>query len=98
MVWPQVMLQQQGFHPDEEDTKWWMFGPTTVSALTTFQACSGLPESGVCDEATWHALLGANAKPEDIDLVFSGDSDDEDMDQISDGRVYLLGEQRWSKY
>eukprot|EP00892_Ulva_mutabilis_P012576 jgi/Ulvmu1/9691/UM055_0029.1 len=93
-----VMLQQQGFHPEEEDVKWWMFGSSTVRALSTFQACSGLPETGVCDVATWHALMGDNAKPQDIDLVFSGDSDDEDLEQIADGRVYLLGEQRWSKY
>lgn len=91
------MLQQQGFHPDEEDTQWWMFGPTTVSAISTFQACSGLPESGVCDALTWRALLGPDATPEGIDLVFSGDSDDEDMEE-TEGRVYLLGEQRWSKY
>jgi hypothetical protein len=52
----------------------------------------------VCDAATWRALLGGgdHISPADIDSVWSGGSDDEDLD-TSDGRVYLLGEQRWAK-
>jgi hypothetical protein len=33
------------------------------------QACQGLPESGVCDERTWLALLGPDATPEALDEV-----------------------------
>jgi peptidoglycan hydrolase-like protein with peptidoglycan-binding domain len=29
------------------------FGDGTMNALKAFQACSGLPESGVCDARTW---------------------------------------------
>ncbi|EIE27431.1 hypothetical protein COCSUDRAFT_45859 [Coccomyxa subellipsoidea C-169] len=36
----------------------WFFGNQTLSALLTFQASVGLPETGACDEATWNALLG----------------------------------------
>jgi peptidoglycan hydrolase-like protein with peptidoglycan-binding domain len=73
-----------------------MFGASTLSAVTTFQACCGLPETGVCDVETWTALLGPKAQPQDIENVFSGDSDDEDLEEQGVGRVYLLGEQRWS--
>ena len=60
----QVLLKKNGYYCDEEDTKWWMFGGSTMAALQTFQACSGLPESGVCDERTWHGLMGDGACPE----------------------------------
>ena len=86
----QVLLREHGFHADENDSQWWMFGPTTLSAVTTFQACNGLPESGICCEATWRRLMGAGGTPQDIDKVFSGDSEDEDLEQQGDGRVYLL--------
>ena len=33
---------------------------------------------------------------QDIDLWWSGDGDDEDMEALGQGAVYLLGEQRWS--
>ena len=33
----QVKLREHGFHADEDETRWWMVGSTTVSALTTFQ-------------------------------------------------------------
>jgi peptidoglycan hydrolase-like protein with peptidoglycan-binding domain len=92
----QVKLKHNGYYPDEEDCKWWMFGPSTLSAVTTFQACCGLPETGVCDRETWKALMGTTARPQDIENVFSGDSDDEDLEEQGVGRVYLLGEQRWS--
>lgn len=51
-------LAAQGFHSGDEDMEDWYFGPSTQSALLTFQACSGLEESGVADQATWRALLG----------------------------------------
>jgi hypothetical protein len=37
--------------------------------MLCLQACSGLPESGVCDERTWLALLGPEATPEDLEEV-----------------------------
>jgi peptidoglycan hydrolase-like protein with peptidoglycan-binding domain len=95
-----------GFHADSEDTKWWMFGVSTVSAVQTFQACNGLPESGVCCNRTWAALAstepaaalaGTDAHPHHLDLWRSGDSDDEDLEAVADGHVYLLGEQRWAR-
>jgi hypothetical protein len=92
----QVKLAEHGFYPDEDDSKWWMFGSTTLSALSTFQACNSLPDTGACDMATWKVLMGADARPEDIDKVFSGDSDDEDMEEQGLGRVYLMGEHRWA--
>lgn len=91
----QVKLRENGYWADEDDMKWWQFGSTTASALQTFQACAGVPESGVCDAATWRGLLGPAAMPADIDAVRSGGSDDEDLDDDT-GRVYLLGEQRWA--
>ena len=45
---------------------------------------------------TWQALLGDSATPEMIDKIFSGESDDEDMGQLGEGMVWLLGEQRWA--
>jgi hypothetical protein len=42
--------------------------------LLVLQACNGLPESGVCDERTWLALLGADATPEDLDEVSQCDA------------------------
>jgi hypothetical protein len=33
------------------------------------QACSGLPETGVTDEATWLALMGPDATPEQLHEV-----------------------------
>jgi hypothetical protein len=37
-----------------------------------------------------------NTCVQDIDLWWSGDADDEDMEEKGQGAVYLLGEQRWS--
>ncbi len=51
-------LATQGFHSGDEDMEDWYFGPSTQSALLTFQACNGLEESGVTDQPTWRALLG----------------------------------------
>lgn len=93
----QIKLREHGFHPDDDDSKWWMFGASTLSAVSTFQACNGLPESGVCCEATWAVLMGKGGAPEHIDKVFSHDSDDEDLEEQGEGRVYLMGEQRWSR-
>ncbi|KAG2494501.1 hypothetical protein HYH03_007270 [Edaphochlamys debaryana] len=102
----QVALSNAGFHPSDDDMRWWQFGDTTNNALRYFQGCSGLPESGVADERTWRALLGPDAQPSDmfsLKLEKQANSDDEDngfeadMDGVTKGRVWLIGEQRWEK-
>ncbi|EFJ50292.1 hypothetical protein VOLCADRAFT_103883 [Volvox carteri f. nagariensis] len=101
----QVALANSGFYCGEDDMRWWQFGDATLTALKYFQSCSSIPESGVCDERTWRALLGREASPADLYLVRlnkvnSDDEDggfDDDMDGISQGRVWLLGEQRWER-
>ncbi|KAG2424695.1 hypothetical protein HXX76_014271 [Chlamydomonas incerta] len=109
----QVALSNCGFHTDEDDMLWWQFGDSTLNALRFYQSCNGLPESGVCDERTWRSLIAANApevenpQPHDIyglrlNRGSAGGSDDEDnfeedMEGITKGRVWLLGEQRWEK-
>lgn len=60
------------------------------------QACHGLPETGVADEGTWQRLMKPEAEPADIHKVISNDETDDDM-QASEGKVWLLGEQRWAK-
>jgi len=58
----QVALENAGMSCGDDDEQWWQFGDSTYSALVTFQACSGLPESGVADERTWRSLLLASAQ------------------------------------
>lgn len=93
----QILLERAGYGVDEDELRWWQFGSTTANALSTFQACEGLPETGVSDARTWRRLMGSeNARPEDITNVCSGDSNDEDLEDMT-GRVWLLGEQRWAR-
>jgi peptidoglycan hydrolase-like protein with peptidoglycan-binding domain len=93
-----VALGRAGFHCGEDDMRWWMFGDPTGNALRTFQASSKLPESGVCDERTWLALLGAGAQPRMVDELKADDSEfEDDMAAPHEGAVWLLGEQRWSR-
>lgn len=49
------------------------------NSLPPPQACSGYPESGVCDGATWRLLLGEDAQPSDLARLKSGESDDDDL-------------------
>ena len=93
-------------HCGDDDEQWWQFGDATHNALVTFQACSGLPESGVADERTWRKLLSVANKdvdpssfvPADVDSLTSGDVNDDDMlGNHHSGMVFLLGEQRWAK-
>jgi Putative peptidoglycan binding domain len=94
----QVCLGRQGYHCGDDEMRWWQFGSSTADALKTFQACSGLPESGVTDEATWQALLGPGAAPADlVNVVGSESSYEDDMTQPEEGAVWLIGEQRWSR-
>ena len=53
-----VALSAAGFYCGESDETEWLFGEGTLNALLTFQACSGVAETGVTDAATWRALLG----------------------------------------
>ena len=55
-------MDRKGFCVAEDEGEFWFFGGSTVNALRTFQACEGLPESGVVDEASWLALCGEDAE------------------------------------
>lgn len=91
-----MALANAGYYTDEDEARWWNFGDTTLAALKTFQACSGLPESGVCDSSTWAALLGPRSSPADITTLRSEDSGaEEDLADQHNNRVWLIGEQRW---
>jgi peptidoglycan hydrolase-like protein with peptidoglycan-binding domain len=91
-----VAMSRQGYHVGDDDLYWWQFGDGTINALKTFQACSGLPETGVCDVTTWKRLLGEDAEPSDLASLRSGNSDDEDLSHSNSGHmVWLMGEQRW---
>ncbi|CAL5223600.1 g6139 [Coccomyxa viridis] len=92
----QVVLNQHGYYCGEDETVWWQFGSDTYSSLLTFQACKGLPETGVADVGTWKTLMKDGAEPSDVLSLQSEDDTDDDM-QASDGKIWLLGEQRWAK-
>jgi len=49
----QGVLQENGYYPYEIDGE---FGPLTEVAVRSFQMDSGLPNTGVVDYRTWHAL------------------------------------------
>lgn len=53
-----LALFDAGFYPGDEDIDDFMFGESTQSAVLTFQACNGLPETGSVDIHTWKELLG----------------------------------------
>jgi peptidoglycan hydrolase-like protein with peptidoglycan-binding domain len=90
-----VLLDNAGFCAGEDDVRWWQYGDSTVNAVKTFQACSGIPESGATCVRTWQALMPPGSVPNDLSSVKSGHSDDEDLAEPGEGRVWLLGEQRW---
>jgi len=92
-----VALEKHGFGCDEDEQRWWMYGDATQAAVMTFQACSGLADTGMVDEHTWKALMGnPDAVPNDIAGLTSDDSFDEDLSSGNGSRVWLVGEQRWS--
>ena len=90
--------------------QYWVWGDMTGNAVRTFQACSGIKETGVCEENTWKALLGnQDAVPNDLlhyrkrlvaELIANGELE-ENIEDITeggaDGKVWLLGEQRWER-
>lgn len=41
-------LTAAGYFPPDDDLDAWLFGEGTQSALLAYQACEGLPETGVC--------------------------------------------------
>jgi hypothetical protein len=90
-----VLLDEAGFCAGGDDVRWWQYGDSTVNAVKTFQACSGIPESGATCVRTWQALMPPGSVPSDIMNVQSGHSDDEDLSEPGADRVWLLGEQRW---
>lgn len=67
-----------------------------TEALKLPQACNTLPETGVTDVRTWKKLMHPGAEPSDILALYSNDETDDDM-QACEGKVWLLGEQRWAK-
>jgi hypothetical protein len=78
-------------------------GPAVVhltprGAATRKRNCSSRTSAhaGVCDVRTWEELMGPEGRPEHLSQIFSYDSDDEDLEAQGDGKVYLLGEQRWA--
>ena len=96
----QVALDSKGFCVSEDELEYWMFGDTTETALKTFQACNGMPESGVVDEGVWAALC------DDLDCSVdflaektSGTSEADVADPYNidrtKGGVFLLGEGRY---
>ncbi|KAL6769207.1 hypothetical protein ACKKBF_B17895 [Auxenochlorella protothecoides x Auxenochlorella symbiontica] len=95
----QIALDGAGFFPGTDDMRWWQFGSSSMRALATFQACNGLPESGVCDGATWRKLLGEGSTPADIAILAEQHAEGaEDEDDLAGGQgVWLLGEQRWER-
>ncbi|KAL0047709.1 hypothetical protein WJX82_010029 [Trebouxia sp. C0006] len=56
-------LMDQGYYCGEEEMEDFILADSTQSAVLAFQACSGIEENGVADEATWRALLGDRMQP-----------------------------------
>lgn len=92
----QVMLEIAGYSCGKDDMVWWHYGDGTVAAMRTFQACNGLPESGVADKHSWQILAGNGKTMKDIaERVQKEDIFEEDLSNSD--RVWLLGEQRWER-
>ena len=65
------------FDGEVDEVADFMFGPATAEAVATFQACHGLPDTGVVDGPTWHALLVARFNAEGMeDNETAADKDD----------------------
>ena len=80
--------------------EWWQFGLSTEGALKTFQACSGLPETGIVCVNTWSKLVQVDAPPPNFDgdaVCHENEEYCEDLSEGGGGAVYLVGEQRWSR-
>ena len=57
----QNLLDSHAMHCGDEEAEDFYFGGRTRAALETFQACEGLPETGICDEKTWLKLVRGDA-------------------------------------
>ena len=93
-----MALDRKGFCVAEDEGEFWFFGGSTVNALRTFQACEGLPESGVVDEASWLALCGEDAEGGACDIgIGDGEAGPDDGHRIDRGKkgVFLIGEGRY---
>jgi hypothetical protein len=79
--------------------EWWTFGMGTENALGTFQASSGLPDTGLTCLLTWKALLGeervAMGPAAAFETVGELESGEYTMDLSQQDRVFLLGEGRF---
>ena len=80
--------------------QWWEFGDGTQKALQMFQACRGLPQTGTTNSSVWESLLG-EAAAEGIEAAIKlGGADvkeyETDLESI-EGKVYLLGEDRFER-
>ena len=99
----QLALDRKGYCVSDDELEFWMFGDTTENALKTFQACSGMPESGVVDEEVWSKLCegmeGEVCSVEYMEEKTSGTSEAEEADPYNIDRakqgVFLLGEGRY---
>ena len=94
-----VLLDGLGYYSGEEDMEWWTFGMGTENALGTFQASSGLPDTGLTCLLTWKALLGeervAMGPAAAFETVGELESGEYTMDLSQQDRVFLLGEGRF---
>ena len=91
-------MQSHGFFSGDDDMQWWEFGDGTLSALKMFQASCRLPPTGTTSAAAWECLLGSAAdRGIDAAAALGGPEMAEferDLASI-EGRVYLLGEDRF---
>ena len=96
----QRLLLAHGFSASDEELEWWQFGSSTEGALKTFQACSGLPETGIVCVHTWSKLVQVDAPPPNFDeaaVCHENEEYCEDLAEGGEGAVYLVGEQRWAR-
>ena len=96
----QNSIQSHGFFSGDDDMQWWEFGDGTHKALQMFQACRGLPQTGTTSPLVWELLLG-DAADEGIEAAtalggpYVGEYET-DLESV-EGRVYLLGEDRFER-
>lgn len=55
----QILLEANGCKGKMDAKKYGSFGSKTEAAVRSYQKKQGLPQSGICDWATWTKLLGA---------------------------------------
>ena len=93
-----VCTQSHGFFSGDDDMQWWEFGDGTLSALKMFQASCQLPPTGTTSAAAWECLLGdaADSGIDAAEALGGPEMAEFERDLASiEGRVYLLGEDRF---